>query len=67
MKIVNKTVSVGRLFACLTPQGGGSPLVDRAVTTEKDGAQRRGSALLIRLPFTGHKPTVGLVVGMWRA
>lgn len=64
---MNKTVSVGRFFACLASQGSGSPLVDRAMTTEKDGEKRSGRGFLIRLPFTGNRPTVGLVVGRWKS
>ena len=64
--VVNKAVSIFGLFVCLAPQGSGSPLMDRCMTTEKVGEKRRGKGLLFRLPFTGNRPTIGLVLGKWR-
>lgn len=59
--------SLGRVYIVLgAHQGAGSPLVDRAVTNEREGAMRSGYGLLFRLPFTGNMPTRGLVVGVWR-
>lgn len=66
MKLVNRCFSIGPFYAVIAPQAGGSPLVDRANTTEKEGKLRRGTGYLIRLPFTGHRPTLGLNVGRWR-
>ena len=63
---MNKAKSIGRYFVCLAPQGGGSPLIDEAHTYEKEEPFRKGKGYLIRLPFTGNKPTTGLVVGMWQ-
>jgi len=54
------------LYACIAPQGQGAPLIDQAFTIEKDGKQRRGHGFLIRVPFTRNRPTIGLVVGLWK-
>ena len=66
MKIINKTISVYGYFSCLAWQGSGSPLVDKTTSFEKEGEKRIGDSILIRLPFMGNKPTVGLVLGKWR-
>lgn len=69
--ILNKTINMGKYFACLAGQAAGSPLVDRAITREivnlRSMKERTGDSVLIRLPFTGkNKPTVGIVFGRWR-
>jgi len=63
---MNKTKSIGRYFVCFASQAGGSPLIDKAITTEKEAPFRTGNSFLFRLPFTGNRPTVGLVLGKWR-
>ena len=63
--LMNKTISVGRLYACFAPQGAGSPLIDKCCTLEKDEPKRIGFGWLIRLPFMGERPTIGLTVGKW--
>lgn len=65
--LIGKTVSVGRTYVCLAHQGAGSPMIDRCSTFEKGGQKRHGDGRLIRLPFKGGAPTVGLVIGLWRA
>ena len=61
--------SFGRLYVVLAWQPAGAPLVDRCTTYEKrrplGGPLRRGRGVLIRLPFAGHRPTIGLVIGIW--
>lgn len=60
--------SFGRLYIVIgAGQAGGSPLIDRAITTEREGRMRTGRGWLIRAPFTGHRPTRGIVVGVWRS
>lgn len=59
--------SFGRLyFVPKTGQAAGAPFIDRAITVEKEGKMRRGSGILIRLPFTKHRTTVGCVIGVWQ-
>lgn len=65
MKLKNEAVSVGRYFAVLASQAAGAPLIDKAITQEREGQMRRGKGVLIRLPFTGNRPTIGLVLGQW--
>jgi hypothetical protein len=67
MKIINRSFSLFRLFVVLAPQAGGSPLIDRCNTRELEPPHRIGRGILIRLPFTGRHPTIGLVLGHWVA
>jgi hypothetical protein len=64
---MSNTRSIGRFFVCIAAQGAGSPLIDGAVTRELHQPHRTGTGVLIRLPFTGHRPTRGLVIGKWHA
>lgn len=63
--MIGKTHSFGRLFVCFSWQGAGSPLIDDAMTWEKEGKKRKGKSKLIRMPFTGYRPTIGLCIGIW--
>ena len=60
--------SLGRFYIVIgAPQAQGAPLIDRAHTMEKEGLFRRGDGILVRAPFTGDRPTRGVVLGWWRA
>lgn len=63
---MNKTLNFLSFFVCFAPQAQGAPFIDRAVTRETENPHRTGDGFLIRVPFTRHRPTVGLIVGKWR-
>jgi hypothetical protein len=50
---------------CIANQAAGSPLIDKAITREQEGKERIGMSILIRIPFTGKKPTIDIVFGKW--
>ncbi len=62
---INNTISFYGYFVCLSHQAGGSPLIDPAHVREKDPPNRQGKGWLIRLPYTGGSPTIGLTFGKW--
>ncbi len=64
MKIY-KAHSLGRFYITLALQAAGSPLIDPCFTREKEEPFRAGPGFLIRLPFKGKNPTVGVVIGKW--
>jgi len=66
MKFINRAYSLGRYYIVLANQGSGSPMIDKAFTNEQEGAYRKGKGFLIRLPFTGNRPTKGIVIGRWK-
>lgn len=65
--MTNQAHSLGRAYFIVgVPQAQGAPLVDRCTTIEREGRMRRGQGVLVRIPFTKHRPTKGLVFGLWR-
>ena len=57
--------SIGGLYVSIAGQGQGAPLVDKSFTVEQEGLKRRGRGILIRIPFTKHRPTKGINIGLW--
>lgn len=62
---INQAFSKFGFYIVFAPQAAGSPFIDKCFTHEKEEPFRRGKGFLIRLPFKGKKPTIGLVIGKW--
>ncbi len=61
-----KAQSFGPFYIGIANQASGAPFIDKAFTKETEGRYRSGKGYLIRIPFTRHRPTKGIVFGMWR-
>jgi hypothetical protein len=66
MRLNQARTFFGRFFVVLAPQAKGAPLIDQCWTREKEPPWRFGHGFLIRPPFTKHRETVGLVLGVWK-
>jgi hypothetical protein len=62
-----KIVSLGNFYLVIgVEQAAGARLFNRATTVEAERPARVGFGWLVRLPFTGARPTLGVAFGRWR-
>ena len=60
-------MSIGRFYLVTgVEQAAGAPLFNRSTTVEAERPARVGFGWLVRLPFTGRRPTHGIAFGRWR-
>lgn len=63
---MSTTHTLGRFCLTLASQAQGAPLIDRGIAIEKDGRKRQADCIVIRTPFTKHRPSRALFLGLWR-